>query len=121
MTENEEKRIAEITKLVMAECSDNGNGSTKIEKRINLLQYINTVILTVIGIFATLIFVTTTNVRQAQNETAQELVRMKTVQDINVANVSQIDKRVTSLELNYLDYIKTWVDDNFVRKLAPLK
>jgi hypothetical protein len=91
--------------------------------KVGTLQYINTVILTVVGIFAMLIFISINNVRSDQQtmalsqiEFGKELLRLKTVQDINVGSVKDLDKRVTTLELNYLDYIKTWVDQNYIRK-----
>jgi hypothetical protein len=89
-----------------------------VDKRVSILQYVNTAILTCIGIVAMMIFITTSKVKESQNYTSLELVRMKTIQDINTNNIQQIDKRVTALELNYLDYIKTWVDQNFIRKAA---
>jgi hypothetical protein len=92
--------------------------------KLKTIQYINTVILTIVGIFATLIFVTITNIRDEQQtitinqtEFEKELLRLKTVQDINVASVKDLNSRLNTLELNYLDYIKTWVDQNYVRKL----
>lgn len=92
--------------------------------KLKTIQYINTVILTIVGIFATLIFVTITNIRDEQQtitinqtEFEKELLRLKTVQDINVAGVKDLNSRLSTLELNYLDYIKTWVDQNYVRKL----
>jgi hypothetical protein len=88
----------------------------KAEKKITVFQYINTVILTVIGIFAMMIYISNKDIKRNQNETGLELIRMKTIQDINTNNIGMIDKRLNTLETNYLDYIKTWVDDNFIRK-----
>jgi Sec-independent protein translocase protein TatA len=89
---------------------------TTTDNRVNMLQYINTFILSVIAVIAVLIFTTTSKVRDAQTSAASELIRMKTVQDINVANIDQVDKRLTAVEQNQLEYIKTWVEDNFLRK-----
>jgi hypothetical protein len=91
--------------------------------RVKFLQYLNTIILTVIGIFAIMIFTTVRSVRQdqtllkaTQEEYGKELLRLKTVQDINVAAIKDVASRISTLELNYLDYIKNWVDANYLRK-----
>jgi hypothetical protein len=86
------------------------------DSRLTFLQYLNTIMLTIIGIFTTVIFFMLTNVKEKQEETAKELLRIKTIQDINTGNIQGIDGRVKTLELNYLDYIKTWVDQNYLRK-----
>ena len=88
----------------------------KVDKKITVFQYVNTVILTCIGIFAIMIYFGNKDIKTNQTDTAKELIRMKTIQDINTANIGQIDKRLSTLETNYLDYIKTWVDENFQRK-----
>lgn len=85
-------------------------------KRIKIIEYINTVILTIIGISSTIIFVMLSNVRQSQEETAKELIRLKTVQEMNVSAVKGLTDRVQNLELSYLEYIKNWVDENYIRK-----
>ncbi len=85
-------------------------------KKISFLQYLNTVILTVIGALALMIFITVNNVRNQQSLFSTELVRIKTIQDINTAAIKSLDTRVTTLELNYLEYMKTWVDQNYIRK-----
>ena len=86
------------------------------EKRVAFLQYISTTMISIIGIFTTIIFFMVTNVSKNQAEAAAESLRLKTVQDINVKSVESLNLRVNTLELNYLDYIKTWVDQNYVRK-----
>jgi hypothetical protein len=70
----------------------------------------------VIGIFTTIIFFMLNGIKTEQSEFAKELLRIKTVQDINTSAISSVSARVSTLELNYLDYIKNWVDDNYVRK-----
>ena len=89
---------------------------TSIDSRVNMLQYINTFMLGIVAVVAVLIFNTTNKVRDSQSDAAVELIRLKTVQNINVTNIDQVDTRVTSLELNYVDLMKTWVEANFVRK-----
>jgi hypothetical protein len=87
-----------------------------VEKRNSFLQYINTGILTLIAIFATMIFITVGNIRDVQVDQKAEMLRLKTIQDINVSAIKSVESRVSTLELNYLDYIKNWVDQNYVRK-----
>jgi len=86
------------------------------DKRAGLLQYLITVMVSVIGIFTTIIFFMLNSIKSDQAEFAAEALRLKTVQDINTGAISDISARVKTLEFNYLDYIKTWVDDNYVRK-----
>jgi hypothetical protein len=57
-----------------------------------------------------------TNIRNTQNSQAVELARMKAIQDINTANISLLANRVNTLELDKIDAIKTWVEQNFTRK-----
>ena len=102
---------------------------TKLEKieqsenRVRFLQYINTAILTFIGTIAMIIFLSINDIKKSQvqgqyqhEEFGKELLRLKTVQEINVSSVKDLNQRVTTLELNYLDYVKSWVDQNYVRK-----
>jgi len=86
------------------------------EKRISFIQYMNTIILTVIGVFALMIYLTIAKVKDNQSISSTELVRIKTIQDINTAEIKNINVRVTTLENNNLDYIKTWTDLNYMRK-----
>jgi hypothetical protein len=93
------------------------------EKQVKFLQYINTAILTFIGTVAMIMFLTMADIKKSQiqgaamhEEFGKELLRLKTVQDINVASVKDLNQRVTTLEMNYLDYVKNWVDQNYVRK-----
>lgn len=86
------------------------------DKRLSFVQNLNTIILTVIAILAMIIFLTVSGVKKSQEEASKELIRMKTVQDINVAAIKEVGSRVTTLELNYMEYIKSWVDANYVRK-----
>jgi hypothetical protein len=90
--------------------------STSTEKRLSFIQYLNTFILSAIAIITIIVFNMLNTIRNDQTEFSKELLRLKTVQDINVKNIENVDKRVTTLELNYLDYIKTWVDQNYQRK-----
>lgn len=99
--------------------------TTEQSGKINsIFQYINTVILTVVGIFAVMIFTTINKVRAEQEalkliqaDYGKELLRLKTVQDRNVTDISKLDARVVILEINYIDRLKEWVDQNYQRKL----
>jgi len=86
------------------------------ENQSKLFQYLNTSLLTLICAFSMIIFITINNVKKAQQTQATELVRLKTVQDMNVSNVAALNLRVITIETNSLDVIKTWVDANFIRK-----
>jgi hypothetical protein len=86
------------------------------ENRIQWLQYVNTFILTSILGFAMMIFITVNNVKSSQADIKSELMRLKTVQDINVSNVSSLDHRVTNLEMNKFEELRKYMEDNFVRK-----
>lgn len=93
----------------------------KNEGRLNFMQYLNTAILTCIMIVSSLLFVKMEHVTSDQELFSQEIMRLKTVQDINVKSVEALNQRVATLEFNYLDYIKTWVDQNYIRKPQALK
>jgi Na+-translocating ferredoxin:NAD+ oxidoreductase RnfG subunit len=89
---------------------------TKVNGKLRTIEYINTMILTIIAIVSGLLFAKINHVTNNQEITSQELIRLKTVQEINVKSVEALNQRVTTLEFNYLDYIKTWVDQNYIRK-----
>jgi hypothetical protein len=88
----------------------------KTNGKLRIIEYLNTVILTIIAIVSGLMFAKMAAVTETQDKFAQEIVRLKTVQEINVRSVDNLSQRVSTLELNYLDYIKTWVDQNYERK-----
>jgi len=92
--------------------------STKKEdtKRTNFLQYAITNNISIIAIFSVLTFGTVRNVQTTQTEQAKELVRLKTIQDANVTSVSILNNRVSAIEINQTDLIKSWVELNFIRK-----
>jgi hypothetical protein len=89
---------------------------TRGNTKLRTIEYLNTIILTVIAIVSGLMFAKMSAVTETQDKFAQEVVRLKTVQEINVRSVETLAQRVSTLELNYLDYIKTWVDQNYQRK-----
>lgn len=81
-----------------------------------MLQYLNTGLLTLICGFSVMAAATLSDVRNRQEEVGKELVRMKTVQDQNVENVKEISSRVYTIELDGDENIKSWVDQNYLRK-----
>jgi len=85
-------------------------------KNTNVLQYVNTALLTLICGFSMIIFVTIHNVKNEQEQVAKELIRLKTVQDMNVSNFNRLDTRVSALEIFSVQLMKDWVESNYVRK-----
>ena len=83
----------------------------------SIFQYINTVILTLLGIISMMTFTTLREVKAKQVETAVELVRIKTIQDNSTLSISNLNARVSAIEINRLDEIKQWTEDNFIRKI----
>jgi len=86
------------------------------EKRSNFFQIINSIILTVVGILAVYISVSVGEIRSRQENTAIELIRIKTIQDANTMAIGTMNTRVTALEHDYMTYIQEWVESNYVRK-----
>jgi len=86
------------------------------EKRIDYLKYFNTALLTIIAIVAILIFDTVSGVKALQTEQGKELIRIKTVQDINTGNIGNLQTRVSYLEKDNIQTLQTWVDNNYIRK-----
>ena len=86
------------------------------DKRMNFIQYLNTVLLTIVGLASVIIVSSISKIRNNQEEFAKQLIELKTIQSINVENIKANDARLKTLELNYIDLMKTWVDANYVRK-----
>jgi hypothetical protein len=86
------------------------------KQEISFLQYLNTAILTMIGIVAIFIFVSVKDVKEQQAVFQTELIRIKTIQDINTTNISEINSRVSALEKSDMLQLQGWVDANYVRK-----
>ena len=99
-----------------AECEELLLMKEESDKRLRLLQYINTFILTAILGISAMAAVQLTQVKDKQTIYATELIRLKTIQDINTANIGILDSRVKVLEINSMSDIKNWVDENFVRR-----
>jgi allophanate hydrolase subunit 1 len=86
------------------------------DKRVALLQYINTGILTLILAIASMTASLLINVNKAQSAQDASIVKLQTVQENNVNKVKEIDARVTRLEINYIEDLKTWIEANYIRK-----
>jgi hypothetical protein len=92
----------------------NGDNETD-HKTIGFLQYLNTFILAVLTIVSGLIFTTLVNIKVVQEEQGKEMIRLKTMQDVNVSNVNMLIKKSENELVNRIS-LQDWVDDNFVRK-----
>jgi len=88
----------------------------KIESRVSLMQYINTVLITLVLAVSGFIFTKVELIERKQNEAGAELIRLKTVQDINTVNISNLHNRVFSLEVDNTEKLKKWIDENYTRK-----
>jgi len=79
-------------------------------------QYLNTVLLTIVlGVLA--VNYNSLKEIKADNVDAQkELLRIKTIQDINSANIKELQARVVTLETYQQESMKAWVDQNYVRQ-----
>ena len=88
----------------------------KNDKRVQLLQYINTGILTLILGVSIMVAGIVNDVKQSQVTQDSRIVKVETVQNINTTNITVLDDRVRSLEDKYATDIKEWVEANYVRK-----
>jgi hypothetical protein len=86
------------------------------EKRVAFLQYINTFLLTLTLGVAVMIANIVINVKKDQATVATELVRLKTVQDVNTGSITRLDNRVILLESQYDENLRNWVENYFLRK-----
>jgi hypothetical protein len=86
------------------------------DKRVAFLQYLNTAILTLIFGCSMLIFITLNNVKTSNEALSKELILVKERQNVNITNISNLNTRVTILETNTTENIKTWTENNFIRK-----
>ena len=94
----------------------NATTDNNIKRQTDWLKYINTFILSVIAIFTIVSFNILSSVQKENTQTKIELVRLKTVQDENTLKILALQGRVSQIELNNMSELKTWVDNNYVRK-----
>ena len=87
----------------------NGDTTTGNVKS-DFFRNINTIILTIIGVLATIITISVNDIRNRQIRVGEEMVRIKTIQDENTLKIN------THLLINISEDIKGWVDQNYVRK-----
>lgn len=89
---------------------------TTEKKQVEWLKYINTFILSIIAIFTVVSFNMLSTLIKENAKTQTELVRLKTVQDINTNNITVLQSRVGVIESENTANLKEWVDENYVRK-----
>jgi hypothetical protein len=99
-----------------AECEELLLMKEESDKRVRFLQYINTALLSLILGMASMIAIQMSNVNKSQSSMQAEILRIKTIQDINTTNITVLDNRVKILELNWTSELKNWVEENYVRK-----
>jgi hypothetical protein len=87
----------------------------EINNRIDFLKYLNTIILTIIGIISGLVFFKVNCIQNQQQEQAKEIIRIKTIQDANTLSIASLLSRMNALEQYNQSVMKQWVDDNYVR------
>jgi hypothetical protein len=88
----------------------------RADKRVSLLQYVNTFLLTLTLGVATMTASVLVGVKSEQTSAKVELVRLKTVQDANTNKIGELDTRVDRLEINYVEDLKNWIEQNYIRK-----
>lgn len=96
----------------------------KIEhKQTEFWKNLNSVILTCIGLFLALNLGFVMKISSTQTDDGKELVRLKTTQDVmekDIISLKAADEiakaNIYSLKIDYINMIKDWTDDNYVRK-----
>lgn len=101
---------------VILEASRVREAKEKSDRGVALLQYINTGILTLILAIAGMTSSLLIDVKREQTDFKVEITRQKTVQENNVYNIKDLDIRLSRLEINYIEDLKTWVETNYIRK-----
>jgi len=86
------------------------------EKRVTFLQYLNTVLLSVISIVLIFLCNAVIVVKENQEKAAVEVATMKTKLDVNIGTTANLENRVRTIEFNNTEVLKNWVDQNYVRK-----
>ena len=95
----------------------------KTEKKVSFLQFLNTAILTIIGIFAGAILISMnsmdtkiSSIQAVQAVQASEIIRLDTNQKIVITNQGNFHTRVFDLEVNRAEQMKQYMETNFIRK-----
>lgn len=89
---------------------------TEQTDKIKWLQYVNTFILAAVLGLVSINFSTLNTVKNDNIESQKELLRIKTVQDYNTANIKELQAKVNAIETYQQEIIKSWVDQNYIRK-----
>jgi len=84
--------------------------------KVKFLQYVNTGLLTAILAFLTINQVTLSNLRSDNLDLQKEMLRLKTIQDIYVSRTDALSVEVNTIKTYQLDALKSWIDQNYVRK-----
>lgn len=86
------------------------------DKRVSVLQYINTFLLAMISLFFYLGYQKLDVVAEKQQKTSEDIVVMKAVQDRNVKDINDISIQLSTHVTGDATY-KMWVDQTYSRKL----
>ena len=86
------------------------------DKRVRLLQYLNTTLLTLILAVSSLVAVQFGSLVKSQSTQDQEIQEIRVIQSYNSIAVTSLDSRVKTLEINWASELKSWVEENYVRK-----
>jgi LPS O-antigen subunit length determinant protein (WzzB/FepE family) len=86
------------------------------DKRLSFMQYLNTGLLTLILAVAGYAATVLIDVKKTEADTTIRVVKLETVQANNVNNVNSLSVRVFTLETNYIEDLRAWVENNYVRK-----
>jgi hypothetical protein len=87
-----------------------------LDRRVSYLQFFNSAILTLIGIYLVVSFNSIQKVQAQQVDSIKDRAEIRIKQDINTANIKDLDVRISAVETLNERVIKDWVEINFVRK-----
>jgi hypothetical protein len=89
----------------------------------NWHKYFNTGVLTLLLTVCVLILSSLHDIRKDQASIEDNVVEVETEvslikerQNVNINNIGSLDKRVTTLELKYVNDLKEYMEKNYVRK-----
>ena len=86
------------------------------DKLTRSLQFFNTAILTIIGIYLIISVRTINTIQTQQVESIKDRAEIRIKQDYNTNSVKSLDIRISAVETLNERIIKDWVELNFVRK-----
>lgn len=95
----------------------------KTEKKNSPWQLLNSLLMIVVAILLTATFNNINDVKadvkiikEAQSVQTSEIKVLQTEKEINKTNIGNLHSRVFSLEVDNVEKLKTWIDDNYKRK-----